>query len=73
MIMKILLASVTALLLFAGCSRPSSSPAPAAEGEYVCTMDDGRRATPGPCPKCGMELTEKNFVKKGEEPKKKDS
>lgn len=73
--MKTLLIAAAAALLLAGCGSQTneSSKTPAPEGEYVCTMDEGRRATPGPCPKCGMELTEKNFVKKGEEPKKKDS
>jgi nitrous oxide reductase accessory protein NosL len=66
------IAGVAALLL-AGCgssTNDSKAPAPAsntaAQGEYVCTMDDGRRTTPGPCPKCNMELTEKNLVPAGE-------
>lgn len=36
----------------------------AVEGTYVCPMKDGgERATPGPCPVCGMRLHERQFVR----------
>lgn len=39
---------------------------------YVCGMDGGTRETPGPCPKCKMELGEANRVKGSAEPKAKE-
>lgn len=30
---------------------------------YRCPHDGGERATPGPCPKCGMPLDERHRVK----------
>ena len=33
--------------------------------KYLCSMDGGIRETPGPCPKCKMELAEKDRVKAG--------
>jgi len=34
---------------------------------YRCSMDGGERATPGPCPKCGMKLGEESKVVAGSE------
>ncbi len=38
---------------------------PADSTLYRCTMDGGERATPGPCPKCGMALGEEHRVVAG--------
>lgn len=32
---------------------------------YVCSMDGGMRESPGPCPKCGMKLGERDLVAAG--------
>jgi Cu(I)/Ag(I) efflux system membrane fusion protein len=43
-----------------GCSQASSQP-PAAAKTYYCPMHpDVVQNSPGKCPKCGMDLTEKN-------------
>lgn len=43
------------------CCSPAASPTRAPEGSavYRCSHDGGTRTTPGPCPKCGMTLSEK--------------
>lgn len=40
-----------------GNSKSDASPSKAVETVYVCPMhSDVRQASPGKCPKCGMEL-----------------
>jgi len=45
----------------AGPPADGGTPAPRVKTEYVCPMHpDVRQATPGRCPKCGMQLTPKS-------------
>lgn len=54
-----------------GCCGPAPSPSPggpppatAPQGYvYRCPMDGATRATPGPCPTCGMALDERHRVR----------
>ncbi len=49
---------------------PKKAPADGApKGLYRCDMDGATRDTPGPCPKCRMELTEADRVKGSAAPK----
>jgi RND family efflux transporter MFP subunit len=60
-------------------TAPESAPAkpegkgpdPKAEGKalYLCGMDGGTRETPGPCPKCKMDLGESDRVPAGKDAK----
>lgn len=49
--------------------RPAAGPVPQpGGGKYVCSMDGAGRADPGPCPKCGMKLAERDYVPPGGRP-----
>lgn len=60
-------------IALAGCQTPTtratSDDGPARTSDaaeqalYRCSMDGGERATPGPCPKCGMRLGEESRVR----------
>jgi hypothetical protein len=42
------------------CESSSAKTSAATTGaKYKCSMDGGERDTPGPCPTCGMTLSEK--------------
>ncbi len=75
MIRTLLLAASVALL--GGCAQrgyddgsccspngppPASGPAPTQSVVYRCPMDGATRATPGPCPTCGMALDDRYRV-----------
>lgn len=50
-----------------GAIPESPGPSGAAGNKYVCSMDGGQRRDPGPCPKCGMRLDERDRVSPGGE------
>jgi hypothetical protein len=44
-------------LTVVGCGKSSpSNSSPASSQKIICPMDGAVRDTPGPCPKCGMDL-----------------
>lgn len=60
-----LMASVilaASLGLFGCTSSSKRDPSTASTARYVCPMDKAERTTPGPCPKCGMNLDERNLT-----------